>query len=202
MPSTTYPLRFIVRCLFKNLAWVAIAISLFITFILISNLFWVDFIHANKNRTQQNAALFAAIFTPITIAISLIGTAVIFSLSQGLQSLFAFELLRRLNNRHLCLAALFIPLAAAISWYCYDYLTPSDFNLGINEGADWVPYKHGMTIHRYLSMLLAQSCITLFSLLCLQLEMSNRRHTSKILLTAVLLFSSLTGMTLGIYRAT
>src|SRR5690242_12162362 len=111
------------------------AISLFTTFILISNLFWVNFIHANPNRTQQNAALSAALFTPITIAISLIGTAVIFSLSQGLQSLFAFELLRRLNNRHLYLAALFIPLAAAISWYCYDYLTPSDFNLGINEGA-------------------------------------------------------------------
>jgi hypothetical protein len=51
---------------------------------------------------------------------------------------------------------LLVPLISILTWYCYEHLTPTDFNLGINEGEYWVPYKHGLSIKRYLATLVCQ----------------------------------------------
>src|SRR5262249_54042459 len=82
------------------------------------------------------------------------------------------SLLKALGQRGLLISLLGIPPAAVIMWYCWDYLTPSDFNLGISVPADWEPYQHGMTMPRYLAALVAQSCVTVSSLWRVRLEMA------------------------------
>lgn len=55
-------------------------------------------------------------------------------------------------------------ISAIITWYAFDYLTPSNIMLGINADSDWRPYEHGLTPTRYLSAFAAQAAATLFTI--------------------------------------
>ena len=88
-----------------------------------------------------------------------------------------------------------LPLTAVLAWYCYDYLTPKDFNLGINESPDWVPYQHGLTLQRYLIMFAIQTLITLFSILNFDAAIRNR--AKKPIITCALLFAVVLGVVFG-----
>ncbi len=92
-----------------------------------------------------------------------------------------------------------LPLTAVLTWYCYDYLTPSDFNLGINAGPDWTPYQHGISISRYMGALAFQAPITLFSFLFID---AGFRGASKwLILVAALVIAIVVGSMYGYVTA-
>lgn len=168
---------------FTSLAWVVAIITCAILFSLSADVINVDFLHTNPHRTQSNAASMPFTFAPFIFIIVLFGIALTFSCSQFVQAFLAKKLMRKYGSRGLYSVVLSVPLVAVLSWYCYDYLTPSDVNLGINCGPEWRPYQHGITMDRYLIMLGIQLFVTLLSLSRLMME--NKRLVIKIYLLLV-----------------
>ncbi len=95
--------------------------------------------------------------------ISVIGTLLVFTLPQCFQAAVSNGFVRRFGRDAHMGVLLALPVTAVITWYCFDYLTPPSFNLGINQGPGWEPYKHGLTTTRYLTALAFQAPATLFS---------------------------------------
>jgi magnesium-transporting ATPase (P-type) len=128
---------------FRSLVWVIFIVTWTIFFFLSADVINVDFLHVNPNRTQSHAAMMPFIFAPF-IFIAVLFIAMTFSCSQFVQAFLAKELVQKYGSRGLYGIVLSVPMAAVLSWYCYDYLTPSDINLGI--GPEWRPYQHGLTL--------------------------------------------------------
>lgn len=126
-----------------------------------------------------------------------IGIFIIFSASQIIQGLMMRALHPRLGRYSYVFIGLSVPVISLVTWYCYDYLTPTDFNLGINEGADWVPYQHGINLARYLATLAGQGFITIFTLLYFDAAVHHRSRKTVIL--GVLFLAIIIGVPLG-YR--
>jgi len=151
-------------CYAQSLLWVAILMAVFVAVAIIFELALVDFIHGNPHRTKSNAMLMMLFTPPIFGIIAIVGSFLVFTLPQCFQAIVTDVLVCRFGRRAQFGVLLVLPLTAILAWYCYDYLTPTDVNLGINEGADWTPYQHGLTLRRYLTMLTVQTPITLFGL--------------------------------------
>ena len=148
----------------QSLLWVALLMAVSTGVALIIELVFVDFIHGNPHRTKANAMLMMMTFPLIFGVIAIIGSFIVFTMPHCLQAIVADVLVSRFGRRAQFGGLLALPLTAILAWYCYDYLTPTDFNLGINVGPDWMPYQHGLTMWRYLAMLTVQTPISLFSL--------------------------------------
>jgi len=167
---------------FTSLAWVVVIITCEILFSRSADVINVDFLHTNPHRTQSSAASMIFTIAPFIFIITLFGIALTFSFSQFVQAFLAKKLMRKYGTRGLYSVVLSVPLVAVLSWYCYDYLTPSG-GLGINCGPEWRPYEHGITMDRYLIMLGIQSFVTLLSIS--RLTMENKRLVTKIYLLLV-----------------
>jgi hypothetical protein len=92
-----------------------------------------------------------------------------------------------------------LPLTAVLTWYCYDYLTPSDLNLGINVGPDWTPYQHGISSSRYIGALKFQAPVTLFGFL--YLDAGIRGVSRKTVIIATLAIAIAAGVIRGHFLA-
>jgi len=149
----------------QSLLWVALFMAVMCGVINIVHLLFVDFVHGNPHRTQGNALSMMVEFTLILGVIAVIGTFLVFALPQFFQAALIGALGQIFGDRAQFAALLALPLTAVITWYCYDYLTPTDFNLGINVDPDWTPFKHGLSVSRYITTLIIQTPITLFSFL-------------------------------------
>ena len=152
-------------CYTLCLLWLSLIFSVIAIMSNITELVFVDFVHGNPHRPKSNAVEMMWLFSIIFGIISIVGCFLVFSLPQIAQAVLhskAKQLPRPLSYLSILLA---IPLFSVITWYCWEYLTPTDFNLGINEGPDWRPYQHGITIQRYLSALAFQTPISLYSLI-------------------------------------
>jgi hypothetical protein len=64
-------------------------------------LVFVDFVHGNPHRTQENAIEMMLLFAPIAGFIAIFVTSLVFAVPQGLQATLTDVLLRRLNRRGL-----------------------------------------------------------------------------------------------------
>jgi hypothetical protein len=140
-------------------------------------------------------------FTPPLLAVIGVVIAVfVFALPQCFEAAIAYGLISRFgaSARFWMLCA--PPFTAILTWYCYDYLTPTDFNLGINTPADWTSYQHGLTGRRYLMALAAQAPLTVFSLLFLDARLRGRSR--KILVLLVLALAGILGIVWGHHLAT
>jgi len=129
------------------------------------------------------------LFPPILGFVAIIGTFLIFSLPQYFHAILADVLTQRFNRRGLFGVLLALPLTAGLAWYCFDYLTPHDFN------PDGTPYQHGLTLQRYLVMLAFQTPITLFSLL--YRDRTIHAQSKKSIIMAALLFAVVVGVIWG-----
>jgi hypothetical protein len=147
----------------QSLLWLALSAALAAGVANVAQLIIIDFIHGNPNRPISNAVTMMWSFTFIFGIISAFGILLVFSISQLLQAAAA-KITEGWHYQSLIIIAS-IPLVSIITWYCWEYLTPTDFNLGINEGADWQPYQHGITFWRYRDTLCWQTPVTVFSLL-------------------------------------
>lgn len=170
----------------RSLGWIAVLVACAIACWIIADIVTVDFIHRNANRSRSNAIAILLLFPVIYSICAGIGVALVLPLSQWLQAVVVFLGWRHLSRRRWLAVVLCVPVASVLTWYCYDYLTPSDLNLSINAGADWRPYQHGLTLQRYLLTLLCQAGVTAFSMLrfCADLR-SNARLQRTVLLAAM-----------------
>lgn len=147
----------------QSLVWLAILAAVTAGVSNIVELVFIDFIHGNPHRTQGNAITMMVTFTPLLGMVALIGVLLVLTLPQCFQATVSGALVRRFGSRAQAGVLLALPITAAMAWYCYDYLTPSDVGLAINEGPDWEPYQHGLTLARYTEALAFQVPATLFS---------------------------------------
>lgn len=147
----------------QSLAWLAVLAATIVGVWGIVELVFIDVIHGNPDRTQGNAIITIITFTPVLGIIALAGTLLVFTLPQCFQAAVSGVFVRRFGSRAQAGVLLALPITAVITWYCYDYLTPSDFGLAIGDGPDWKPYQHGLTVTRYVATLAFQAPVTLFS---------------------------------------
>jgi hypothetical protein len=162
----------------KRLLWLAVFTATAAALLGITDIIFLDFVRGNPHRTQENAIWMIKYHTPITFLIAGVGVMIVFAIPQYLQAVSIALLLKRFGSRGLYGIAMVVPLAAVLSWYCYDYLTPSNFNLGINVQ---ITYQHGLTLSRYLTTLGFQALITLFSLLRWRLQARNNGKAQTVL---------------------
>ena len=182
---------------FRSLLWVAFFTGLILSVVIITSLILIDFIHGNSNRSKNNAASMMILTPPLLGLVSAIGIFIVFSLSQVIQALMMRVLHPRVGRCAYILIGLLVPLISIVTWYCYEYLTPTDFNLGINEGEEWVPYQHGMSLNGYLAALVCQGLVTTFSIFYFDTEIRNR--SKKPFILAVVVMAIIVGIALG-YR--
>ena len=152
----------------------------------------LDFVHGNPHRPQANAVFMMAVYTPIFGIVAVIGTFLVFTLPQFFQAALIVTLGRIFGDRARFAALLALPLTAILTWYSYDYLTPTDVNLGINAGPDWTPFKHGLSVSRFMSSLAVQAPVTLLSFL--YFDAGLRGSSKKPLLVAALAIAVAMGL--------
>jgi hypothetical protein len=176
----------------QSLIWVGLLVAIAVGVTTIVELVFVDFVHGNPHRTLGNVIVMMVVETPLIGVIALIGVFLVFTLPQFFQVAVISVLNQMFGSRARFAVFLALPLTAVLTWYCYDYLTPTDFNLGINVGPDWSPYQHGLSISRYMRTLAIQAPVTLFSF-----DAGFRGGSKKPLLMAVLALAVVVGGILG-----
>ena len=179
-------MNLLVYSFIKSLAWVAVVVACAIAFYLIAASVDVDFLGYRAHHMGGNLAMVLVFFIPFLSVIGFVGVALVFTVPQLLQMVMAAGLMRVYGRRGLVGIVLGLPLLSVVTWYCYDYLTPSDLNLAINTDGDWVPYQHGLNGARYWRTLLAQSAVTLFTLARLLMEQHDRQRMKTLLMSATL----------------
>lgn len=159
-----------------SFVWIALFTAATVGMDNIVVLAFFDINHGNPNRTRENVIDIITTMIPILGVIAFLGSILVFALPQIFQAGLVAVFHRKFGSRARFAVLPALPLTAILTWYCYDYLTPSDLILGINAGPDWAPYQHGISIARYLGALKFQTPVTLFSFLYLD---AGFRGTSK-----------------------
>ena len=150
--------------------WVLLFTALMVGGMTIAELVFFDVVHGNPNRTRDDVISMMALQAPIVGVIAAIGSILVFALPQAFQAALIALGHRIFDSRARFAVFPALPLTAVLTWYCYDYLTPSDLILGISAGPDWRPYQHGISIARYIRALGYQAPVTLFSFLYIDAE--------------------------------
>jgi len=145
----------------------------------------VDFVHGNPHRSQSNAIAMMLFLNPIIGAIIAIWTLVVFGPSQAFQAVAMPMLVRVCRIGPECGALLLLPAAAAVTWYCFDYLTPRDIGFPGSSDPEWEPWRHGITAGRYLGAFGAQSAVTVFTMLYIRTS-SDARWRGRLILLLML----------------
>ncbi len=142
------------------------------------------------------------IHTPTFATLFFLAAVIGVILSLGLSQLFSILVMRAAAYLQewlgLALVIAAIPALAIVTWYSYDYLTPSDLEL--IPGPEFVPYQYGITQKRYLGALSAQAFVSLFSYTRLKLEDEGRgkmkRNLTLVLLVAIAVMAVSRGLRL------
>ena len=179
-------MNLLVYSFIKSLAWVAVVVACALAFYLLAASVDVDFLGYRAQNMGGNVAMTLVFFIPFLSVIGCVGVALVFTIPQLLQMAMAAGLMRVYGRRGLVGIVLGLPLLSVVTWYCYDYLTPSDINLTSNTDGDWVTYEHGLNGARYWRALLAQSAVTLFTLARLLMEQHDRKRMKTLLMSATL----------------
>jgi len=184
----------------QSFAWIVLLIAVIVEIAVLT-----IFIHGKTHGNDVDAAPMIVVISLILVTSLILGVASIvsafltFALSQFFQALVSDILVRLLGDRGQFGILPALPLTAILSWYCWDYLTPP-FQLGINAGTDWAPYQHGLTLTRYLMMLIVQTPVTLFSLA--YCDATVRQNSRKPTVRAALALAIVAGVVFGLWRVT
>jgi hypothetical protein len=188
--------RAIVVSYMQSLLWIALFMALMCVETNIVELLFIDFVHGNPHRTQDNAIVMMKAYTPVAGLVAFIGTFLVFTLPQFFQAEMIGALDRICGDRARFAALPALPLTAVLTWYCYDYLTPSNLCFA---GNCMEAYEHGLSISRYVMALAIQAPITLFSFLYFNADLSGRSR--KPILLAALAIAVVIGGIWGYARA-
>jgi hypothetical protein len=170
--------RAIVVSHMQSLLWIALLTALMSAERSIVELVFTDFVHGNPHRTQDNAISMMKAFTPWAGVIAFMGTFLVFTLPQLFQAEVVGALDRISGDRARFAVWPALPLTAVLTWYCYDYLTPSNLCFA---GNCMEAYEHGLSTSRYMTALAIQTPITLFSFLYFNTDLSGRSKKSVLL---------------------
>jgi hypothetical protein len=177
----------------RSLIWIGIALGICLSVSLIVNLVIVDFIRGNPNRTQGNALLMMTVYPFIITVIAIVGAFLVFAVSQTFQAIVV-DLLSSKSSIYTGTAVLLAtPLTAVITWYCYEYCTPTAFRVA--DSIDWEPYQYGLTISRYLKSFAIQLPSTLFSYLYWKTKRSTRSRVAVV--ASGIAFAAIAGLIWG-----
>lgn len=179
----------------KSLLLIALAASVFLGTLIVVETFFVDFVHGNPHRTRGNAIFMMFAYPPLFAVIAVIGVGLIFGFSQLFQIVLINIFTHRYGPIGRFVVLLALPVTTIITWYSYEYLTPTDFGLGINTPQDWRPYQHGLTNRRYLQTLAFQAAVTIFSML--YFEATLRKGFKELLIAIVLIVAVALGCIQG-----
>jgi hypothetical protein len=155
----------------QSLLWIALFMAVLSAETNIVELLFVDFVHGNPHRTLENALFMIEAYAPVFGVIAFIGTFLVFTLPQFFQAELVGASDRLFGDRAQFAALPALPLTAVLTWYCYDYLTPSVPNFAGNLTE---LYEHGLSLSRYATTLAIQTPVTLFSSLCLNAQIGGR----------------------------
>jgi hypothetical protein len=197
---TIVKMRTVTLSYVKSLLLIALAASVFLGISIIVQTVFVDFVHGNPHRTQGNAIFMMLVYPPLFAVIAVIGVGLVFGFSQLFQIVLVNGFVKRYGPIGHLVVLLALPVTTIITWYGYEYLTPTDFNLGINTPSDWRPYQHGLTSSRYLLTLAFQAAVTIFSVL--YFEATLRKGFEKLLIAVVLIVAVALGCVQGHAMAT
>ena len=116
-----------VGCIYlKSFGYILLAIVAALAINISVELLFTDFIHENPNRNESNAALMLIVTIPIFAAISSVLAALILALPQSIEAFLTWLMARQVGVRGQFSTVFALPLTAIVTWYCYDYLTPSN----------------------------------------------------------------------------
>lgn len=189
----------IFTCYARSFFWVLLFSAIAISVALDIELVFFDLVHGNSHRTFANVVFMMISYPPVMALIIVVFMLLVFGLPQLLQAVATGMLVRSFGDHaRLCVLPM-LPLTAVATWYCFDYLTPTDFNLGINVPPDWTLFEHGLSFSRYAKALMFQAAVTLFSFLYLEARL---RHTSRAPLIVIAFLITIAGAsTLGYFGA-
>jgi len=188
--------RAIVASYMQSLLWIALLMALISAEANIVELLLTDFVHGNPHRTKDNAISMMKAFAPVFGIVTMIGTFLVFTLPQFFQAEVVVVFDRLCGDRARFAALPALPLTAVLTWYCYDYLTPSNLCFA---GNCMQAYEHGLSISRYMAAVAIQTPITLFSFLYFNTDLSG--SSRKPVLLATLAIAIVIGGVLGYVRA-
>jgi hypothetical protein len=158
----------------QSLFCIALLTAFIVCLSLNFHLVFFDLIHGNPNRTLGNVLIMMTAEAALIGFIAVIGALLVFSVPQIFQAALVNLCNQIWGNDGRFAALVALPFTAILTWYCYDYLTPSNINLGINAGPEWTPYQHGISTSRYLGALSFQAPATLFSFAFLEARFRGR----------------------------
>lgn len=168
----------------RSLCWIVFFTAVIVGMKESTHLALMDFAYGKPHQTWRNLVFMMTAAALIIGFIAAIGSVLVFTLPQLFQAALVEGWHRTLGDRARFAALPALPFTAVLTWYCYDYLTPSNFAPGY-IGPPSPPYQHGISISRYATALGVQAPVTLFSLLYLDTEF--RRASRWPLLTATLI---------------
>jgi hypothetical protein len=146
----------------RSFAWLMLIIGTFLGTLTVVQNILVHFVFGNPTKVQQQALTLAILLT-FDFQVATLGLFLIAGASQFVIAATASLLARSYGRRTQALALLAVPVVAVLTWYCFDYLTPS--NMALIPGPDYVAYEHGLTPSRYVKIAAFQAAVTLFTVI-------------------------------------
>lgn len=122
----------------KALVWCALFYGLVSGVAGIVELIIVDFIHINPHRMREATLMTMALSTPMIFLIVFLGIFIIFGLPQILQAKTVRAIMVRFGDQYENSIIMILPITAVVTWYCYEYLAPTNCNFGFTLASDTV----------------------------------------------------------------
>jgi hypothetical protein len=169
----------------RSLFWIAAVAAIFIVISLCVYLVLFDFMHGNPGRTREMAIIMMVVENPVVGLIAFVGSLIVFALPQWFQAALSSFITRRFGKLSSAGVVLALPITTLITWYSFDYLTPS-----------FPEFEHGLTVVRYLATLGFQATATLFSVLY-DITSGSGRPRRKTLIVLTLAATVVAGAFLG-----
>ena len=176
----------------QSLIWTALFMALTKSEASIISAFFTDLRYVRTRRTWESVIELLAVLAPLTGIVAFVGTFLVLTIPQWFQAEIVAACQYKFGHRARFAALLGLPMTALLTWYCYDYLTPSNVSFGGNL---FEPYEHGLSVSRYIMTLLIQAPITLFGFLYFDADL--RGHSRKPVLLAALVASLVAGALWG-----
>ena len=151
---------------------------------------FVDLVHGHPHRTPEDAISMLLLVAPIMGGTAAIESVLVFALPQVFQAAVVAVCGRALGNRSGLALFPALPLTVVLTWYCYDYLTPTNDGLGLSYDPDRTLYEPGISPARFLRALKYQFPVTLFGFLYFELDCRRASKWPLLLATLVLTTAS------------